>query len=226
MHAGAVVAPRRSPARSTSAKSSSSTRCACDRVWEAPRVTKPYTEEQWRDDSRRWVSASIAQLAAGDVRLTMGGEPTFVALDDPDGAEWNTAALGPTKRVLAATLYRRLKEKYAPNGLAHFGQGKWYPGEPLPRWSLNCFWRRDGEPLWSDPALIADESRDKGATDADGASASSKASRVGSAVAAVRVRRLRGRLLLPVARAAPARRTSTRSTRGSTMRWNARASRV
>jgi transglutaminase-like putative cysteine protease len=127
------------------------------RVWEAPRVTKPYTEEQWRqiDALGREIDADLEAL---DVRLTMGGEPTFVSLDDPDGPEWNTAALGSTKRLLAANLYRRLKEKYAPQGLAHFGQGKWYPGEPLPRWSLNCFWRRDGQPIWQNPELIADES--------------------------------------------------------------------
>jgi uncharacterized protein (DUF2126 family) len=83
----------------------------------------------------------------------MGGEPTFVAMDDPDGAEWNIAALGPTKRKLAGELFHKLRDKYAPHGLVHFGQGKWYPGEQLPRWSLNCFWRRDGEPLWSDPSL-------------------------------------------------------------------------
>ena len=127
------------------------------RVWEAPRVTKPYTEEQWRDIHRMGLEID-ADLNALDVRLTMGGEPTFVALDDPDGAEWNTAALGPTKRLLAANLYRRLKEKYAPTGLAHYGQGKWYPGEPLPRWSLNCFWRKDGQPIWQNPDLYADES--------------------------------------------------------------------
>ena len=134
-----------------------------DRVWEAPRVTKPYTEEQWTEilDAGHHVDR---QLASGDVRLTMGGEPTFVSLDDPDGAEWSTAALGPDKRRIAGDLYRRLKEKYACNGLAHFGQGKWYPGEPLPRWSLNCFWRRDGEPLWRDPTLFADESLDRQAT--------------------------------------------------------------
>ena len=127
------------------------------RVWEAPRVTKPYTEEQWRDIHRMGLEID-ADLNALDVRLTMGGEPTFVALDDPDGAEWNTAALGPTKRLLAANLYRRLKEKYAPTGLAHYGLGKWYPGEPLPRWSLNCFWRKDGQPIWQNPDLYADES--------------------------------------------------------------------
>ena len=129
------------------------------RVWEAPRVTKPYSEEQWGAIHRLGREID-ADLAAQDVRLTMGGEPTFVSVDDPDGAEWNTAALGPNKRRLAARIYQRLREKYAPAGLAHFGQGKWYPGEPLPRWSLNCFWRRDGEPVWSNPELIADETID------------------------------------------------------------------
>jgi uncharacterized protein (DUF2126 family)/transglutaminase-like putative cysteine protease len=127
------------------------------RIWEAPRVTKPYTEEQWAEVERLGHQVD-ADLREQDVRLTMGGEPTFVSIDDPDGAEWNTSALGPTKRLLAAELYRKLKARYAPQGLAHFGQGKWYPGEPLPRWSLNCFWRRDGEPMWFDPALLADES--------------------------------------------------------------------
>ncbi|MCB1938797.1 MAG: transglutaminase family protein [Rhodocyclaceae bacterium] len=126
------------------------------RVHEAPRVTKPYTEEQWADIEALG-HVIDAELEAGDVRLTMGGEPTFVSVDDPDGAEWNTDALGPTKRLLAADLYHRLREKYAAQGLVHFGQGKWYPGEQLPRWSLNCFWRRDGEPIWSNPALIANE---------------------------------------------------------------------
>ncbi len=132
------------------------------RVWEAPRVTKPYSDAQWQDIEALG-HAVDAEMAAGDVRLTMGGEPTFVSIDDPDGAEWNAAALGPTKRKRAATLYHRLRDHYAPQGLVHFGQGKWYPGEQLPRWSLNCFWRRDGEPLWSDRALLADESRDYGA---------------------------------------------------------------
>jgi uncharacterized protein (DUF2126 family) len=134
-----------------------------DRVWEAPRVTKPYTEAQWAQIARMgWaIDKDLAEL---DVRLTMGGEPTFVSVDDPDGAEWNTAALGEKKRTLAVDLYQRLRERYAPTGLAHFGQGKWYPGEPLPRWSLNCFWRRDTEAIWCNRALMADESVDYGAT--------------------------------------------------------------
>jgi uncharacterized protein (DUF2126 family)/transglutaminase-like putative cysteine protease len=135
-----------------------------ERIWEAPRVTKPYAEEQWARIEALG-GAVDAELAAKDVRLTMGGEPTFVAIDDPDGAEWNTAALGPTKRQRAAELFHRLKQKYAPRGLAHFGQGKWYPGEQLPRWSLNCFWRRDGESIWTTPSLCADESKDQGANE-------------------------------------------------------------
>jgi uncharacterized protein (DUF2126 family) len=131
-------------------------RMSVQRAWEAPRVTKPYSDAQW--SSIEAVGRAVdADLEAQDVRLTMGGEPTFVSIDDPDGAEWNTAALGPQKRRLAADLYHRLKNKYAPAGLAHFGQGKWYPGEQLPRWSLNCYWRKDGEPLWANSELIADE---------------------------------------------------------------------
>jgi len=132
------------------------------RVWEAPRVTKPYSEAQW-SAIEALGHAVDAELRDGDVRLTMGGEPTFVSVDDPDGDEWNTAALGPTKRQRAVVLYKRLKQRYAPLGLAHFGQGKWYPGEQLPRWSLNCYWRKDGEPIWVNPQLIADETKDYGA---------------------------------------------------------------
>jgi uncharacterized protein (DUF2126 family) len=129
---------------------------ALTRIWEAPRVTKPYTEDQWQAVDRLG-GAIDADLLRRDVRLTMGGEPTFVAADDPQGEEWNSAALGPTKRVLAADLYHRLRQRYGVGALVHFGQGKWYPGEQLPRWSLNCFWRADGAPIWSNEALIADE---------------------------------------------------------------------
>ena len=132
------------------------------RVVETPRVTRPYGEEQWQAIVALGHEVDRA-LTEGDVRLTMGGEPTFVAAEDLDGEEWNTAALGPTKRRFAERLFHRLRERHAPNGLVHFGQGKWYPGEPLPRWSLDLFWRKDGEPLWADAALIADEARPTGA---------------------------------------------------------------
>ncbi|RZI81461.1 MAG: transglutaminase family protein, partial [Rubrivivax sp.] len=128
------------------------------RIFESPRVTKPYTPEQWQaiDALGRDVDQ---HLKNGDVRLTMGGEPTFVSVDDREGAEWNTDALGPTKRGLATTLVHKLRERYGPGGFLHFGQGKWYPGEQLPRWALSIFWRADGEPCWSDPSLFADEKR-------------------------------------------------------------------
>jgi len=138
-------------------------RMSVSRVWEAPRVTKPYSDAQWHDIERLGDHIDV-ELAQGDVRLTMGGEPTFVSLDDPDGADWNTAALGADKRRRAIELFERLCAHYAPQGLAHSGQGKWYPDEQLPRWSLNCFWRRDGEPIWKSSALLADERRDYGAT--------------------------------------------------------------
>jgi uncharacterized protein (DUF2126 family)/transglutaminase-like putative cysteine protease len=129
------------------------------RIWEAPRVTKPYTEEQWQAIDALGKQVDV-NLTHDDVRLTMGGEPTFVSSEGTLAPEWNTAALGENKRGIAVQLFRRLKERYAPRGLAHFGQGKWYPGEPLPRWSLNCFWRKDGEAIWTDAALMADETHE------------------------------------------------------------------
>jgi uncharacterized protein (DUF2126 family)/transglutaminase-like putative cysteine protease len=127
-----------------------------ERIHEDPRVTKPYTQEQWRAIEALG-HAVDAELEEGDVRLTMGGEPTFVSVDDMDGAEWNTAALGPTKKMLAEDLLARLKDHFGPGGALHIGQGKWYPGEQLPRWALSCIWRKDGEPVWRDPTLFAGE---------------------------------------------------------------------
>jgi uncharacterized protein (DUF2126 family) len=124
------------------------------RILETPRVTKPYGDTQWAAilDAGKTVEQ---RLTAGDVRLSMGGEPTFVAIEDPEGAEWNTAAVGPTKRRHAEDLIRRLRNRFAPGGLLHYGQGKWYPGEQLPRWSFACYWRTDGEPLWETVAAPA-----------------------------------------------------------------------
>jgi uncharacterized protein (DUF2126 family) len=126
------------------------------RIHESPRVTMPYTDAQWADILRLG-RAVDTQLAQGDVRLTMGGEPTFVAVDDRDAPEWNTDALGPTKRGLATALVHRLRARYGEGGFLHFGQGKWYPGEQLPRWALSIHWRADGQPCWKDPTLFADE---------------------------------------------------------------------
>ncbi|HYA75637.1 MAG TPA: transglutaminase family protein, partial [Burkholderiaceae bacterium] len=131
------------------------------RIFESPRVTWPYSEERWSQIHCLGQSVD-ADLAAMDVRLTMGGEPTFVASDDRDAAEWNTTALGPNKRAYATELVHRLRDRYGRGGFLHFGQGKWYPGEALPRWALAVYWRRDGQPAWNDPTRFADERAPRG----------------------------------------------------------------
>jgi uncharacterized protein (DUF2126 family)/transglutaminase-like putative cysteine protease len=128
------------------------------RIHEDPRVTKPYTEDQWSQIESLGYQVD-ADLEAMDVRLTMGGEPTFVSIDDMESAQWNTAADGKHKRQLAGDLIKRLRDSFGPGGLIHFGQGKWYPGEPLPRWQLGLFWRKDGYPIWKNIDLIADDSK-------------------------------------------------------------------
>ncbi len=132
------------------------------RVAEHPRITRPFSDEAW--EALDTLGKRVDQVMADqDMRLTMGGEPTFVSIDDFEGDEWNTAAVGPTKRDLADRLIRRLRDRFAPGGFLHHGQGKWYPGETLPRWTFSLYWRRDGKPVWKHHALIAAEAADTGA---------------------------------------------------------------
>ncbi|MBL8995461.1 MAG: transglutaminase family protein, partial [Spirochaetia bacterium] len=138
------------------------------RIHEDPRVTKPYSDETWATIIALGNKVD-EDLANGDVRLTMGGEPTFVSVDDMEAKEWNTQADGPQKKILAAKLVRRLGKAFAPGALLHKTQGKWYPGEPLPRWQYSVIWRNDGHPLWKNHALLEleDEKTDSAFTQAD-----------------------------------------------------------
>jgi uncharacterized protein (DUF2126 family) len=131
------------------------------RIYEDPRVTKPYTEAQWNQIN---ILGQVIddKLERGDVRLTMGGEPTFVSIDDMESEQWNTAALGTDKRKLAGDLLIRLWRRFGAGGILHYGEGKWYPGEPLPRWALTCCWRKDAIPIWRHPELMATEDREYG----------------------------------------------------------------
>lgn len=125
------------------------------RVHEDVRVTKPYTEAQWAAIDQ--LGEQVDQrLAAGDVRLTMGGEPTFVSAKDTSTPQWESDADGDEKRQLATRLSDLLRARWAPNGLTHHGQGKWYPGEPLPRWQIEIAWRTDNKPLWRNQSLLDD----------------------------------------------------------------------
>ncbi|MBD3823913.1 MAG: transglutaminase family protein [Epsilonproteobacteria bacterium] len=125
------------------------------RIFESPRVTKPYKEEQWKAIYELGFEVD-RDLEANDVRLSMGGEPTFVSIDDMESPQWNSEADGPHKRKLANDLARKLLGSFAPGGLLHHAQGKWYPGEPLPRWQTTIFWRKDGKKIWKNPDLLAD----------------------------------------------------------------------
>jgi uncharacterized protein (DUF2126 family)/transglutaminase-like putative cysteine protease len=146
-----------------SAKSELKHTMTVTRIQEERRITKPYSEEEWGDIDQLGKEVDQA-LTKQDVRLTMGGEPTFVSHDDKEAAEWNTEAMGPQKWDRAKELLVSLGEYFGPEGLLHYGQGKWYPGELLPRWALSCIWRNDKQPIWKDQKLIALEPQPKKAT--------------------------------------------------------------
>jgi len=140
---------------------------AIRRLNDPRRPSKPFTEQDWL--RIREVAHSVdAELKVQDVRLTMGGEPTYVGIDEPESPQWNIDAAGSMKRTRGLALIQGLREGMASGGLLHYGQGKWYPGEAVPRWALSCYWRVDGIPIWEDISLIAreDQAYGFGAVDA------------------------------------------------------------
>lgn len=136
------------------------------RIFESPRVTKPYRDEQWKEIYNLGFSVD-EELQKGDVRLSMGGEPTFVSIDDMQSAQWNTAADGEHKRELAQNLSLKLLDSFGKGGILHYAQGKWYPGEPIPRWQNSIIWRKDGKKIWKDPSLLADINKSYNYTNSD-----------------------------------------------------------
>jgi uncharacterized protein (DUF2126 family)/transglutaminase-like putative cysteine protease len=141
-------------------------RVSVRRLNEGLRLSKPYSDQDWAQ-VRELAHALDRELIAQDVRLTMGGEPTFVGIDEPESPQWNLEALGTLKRTRGLALLRSLRERTAPGALLHFGQGKWYPGEELPRWAFHCISRNDGVPVWEKGDLFALEGREYDFGDSD-----------------------------------------------------------
>jgi hypothetical protein len=123
------------------------------RLAEAVRITKPFTDERW--DALNALGEQVdADLAAQDVRLTIGGEPTFVADGDFEagmeqqrrGADQGLVCRSPDPQA-ARTLRAGIAAPPWP--------GQVVSGESLPRWGYSIFWRKDGVPIWRDESLIA-----------------------------------------------------------------------
>ena len=190
------------------------------RIYESPRVTKPYTDEQWQAISA-WGRTIDAELERHDVRLTMGGEPTFVS------STTATAPSGiPRRSARRSGCWRPIScggcgVTSARTASCTSGRASGIPGEQLPRWALACYWRRDGEPAWRDSALVADERQSTTAMAQATPSDSCARSRHARCHRRARAGGLRRRLVLPVARSVVCRRTSIRSTRGWTTSWSA-----
>ena len=102
----------------------------------------------------RWMQKAADRAEAifskHGVEMTLGGEPTFVPVK-PEGAEWNYAAVGPTKLGYAWKVAHNLLENKMVGSPAFFCPGKLYPGEINPRWVLRILANRDGTPLFRLP---------------------------------------------------------------------------
>jgi uncharacterized protein (DUF2126 family)/transglutaminase-like putative cysteine protease len=141
-------------------------RMTVSRIHEDPRVTKPFQDGEWQKILK--LGDQIDQrIKKEDMRLTMGGEPTFVSVDDYEAEEWNSGAVGKDKFEKSMALTKALMPNCGQDALLHCGQGKWYPGESLPRWAMAIYWRKDGQPIWCSPKYLADPSQNLGHTPKD-----------------------------------------------------------
>ena len=121
-------APPRSPARMATREVDFSSTCRSRACAKPARHHALHAKSSGRRSSRRAPPSTTASTPA-TCGSRMGGEPTFVVVDDMDGAEWNTAALGPDQARLRRQAGAPPARALRPGGLLHYGQGKWYPGE-------------------------------------------------------------------------------------------------